>query len=349
MDELFAIPEGKLATLVVGSGWSSPRFLAGPENAVLAAACAALPTRPTWTSPLVIWGPSGSGKSLLLGGLERQALAACGETAARRLTAAEFAAELNRAHRADRLSVWRAALRQLEWFGLDDLESLGAFPSAQGELRHLLDALADRGAAVVITSRVAPAQASELEPGLRGRLLGGLPLGIAPASVEVLVEIARLHALGHDWKITEETVECLAREACGLPGRLITQLTLLAELTPEGRTVTVADAERHLALRRAATAPSLAGITRTTARQFGVSLAEMRGPSRRRSVVLARGIAMYFARRRAGLSLTEIGRYFAGRDHTTVLHQCQKLTRLSRSDRQVQALMLRVEEALDEA
>lgn len=349
MDELFAIPEGTFAATVAGRDDGPPWFLAGPENALLATACADCHARSCGSSPLVVWGPSGSGKSLLLASLERQALRAAGACAARRLTAAQFAAELNQAHRGERLPAWREGWRRLDWLGLDGLESLGSFPSAQAELRHLLDALATRGAVVVLTSRTAGGQASELEPGLRGRLWGGLPVGIAPASVEVLVEIGRRYVLRHDWRITEDTVERLARDACGLPGRLLTQLALLAELTPERRTLTAADAERHLALRRAAAAPSLAGIARTAARQFGVSLAEMRGPSRRRSVVLARGIAMFLARRRAGLSLTEIGRYFAGRDHTTVLHQCQKLTRLSRSDRQVQALVLRVEEALDEA
>ena len=70
---------------------------------------------------------------------------------------------------------------------------------------------------------------------------------------------------------------------------------------------------------------SIPVIAKTTARYFSTTLADLRSPSRRKSTVLARSIAMYLARQLAGKSLAEIGKNFGGRDHTTVLHSVRKI------------------------
>jgi chromosomal replication initiator protein len=66
-------------------------------------------------------------------------------------------------------------------------------------------------------------------------------------------------------------------------------------------------------------------VTEATARRFELSVADLKSHSRRRTVVAARDVAMLLARRVGGSTLQEIGRYFGGRDHTTVLHSCRKL------------------------
>jgi len=73
-------------------------------------------------------------------------------------------------------------------------------------------------------------------------------------------------------------------------------------------------------------------IALATARYFAQTLTELRSPSRRRAVVLARGVAMFLARQLTGSSLEQIGRYFGGRDHTTVMHGCGKTATLLKTD-----------------
>jgi chromosomal replication initiator protein len=78
--------------------------------------------------------------------------------------------------------------------------------------------------------------------------------------------------------------------------------------------------------------PSLHEIALATARHFSLRLSDLRSPARRRALVTARGVAIYLARHRTDESLLEIGRYFAGRDHTTVIHGCRKTEELLESD-----------------
>jgi chromosomal replication initiator protein len=73
-------------------------------------------------------------------------------------------------------------------------------------------------------------------------------------------------------------------------------------------------------------------IALLTARHFSLRLADLRSPVRRRALVTARGVAVYLARRLTGESLQQIGGYFGGRDHTTVMHSCRQTEELMKSD-----------------
>ena len=77
---------------------------------------------------------------------------------------------------------------------------------------------------------------------------------------------------------------------------------------------------------------TLAEIARATARYFDLTLADMKSPSRRQAVVAARGVAIYLARLLTSASLEQIGRYFGGRDHTTVLHGQRRTEKLMKRD-----------------
>ena len=89
---------------------------------------------------------------------------------------------------------------------------------------------------------------------------------------------------------------------------------------------------RYLAQRNRQRQPSLHEIALATARHFSLRLADLRSPVRRRALVTARGVAVYLARHFAGESLQEIGRYFGGRDHTTVMHSCRKTEEIVEGD-----------------
>ena len=81
--------------------------------------------------------------------------------------------------------------------------------------------------------------------------------------------------------------------------------------------------------------PTLEAIAKAAAKTFSVPLKDLRGPSRRRSVVTARGAAMYLARQLTARSLEQIGHHFGGRDHTTVLHSCRKTEALLKTEGEI--------------
>ena len=96
----------------------------------------------------------------------------------------------------------------------------------------------------------------------------------------------------------------------------------------------------------ASTEPSLHEIALATARHFSLRLADLRSPVRRRALVVARGVAVYLARQLTEDSLQQIGGYFGGRDHSTVMHSCRKTEELIGSDPAVREAVDRLKKTL---
>jgi chromosomal replication initiator protein len=113
-----------------------------------------------------------------------------------------------------------------------------------------------------------------------------------------------------------------SRSAAELSGLL---LSLRQATAVEGRAFDVAAVREALHRRDDGSTPSIKRVAEAAARRFGLTIADLKSQSRRRSVVAARDAAMLTARRLTSQTLAEIGKYFGGRDHTTVLHSCRKL------------------------
>jgi chromosomal replication initiator protein len=141
--------------------------------------------------------------------------------------------------------------------------------------------------------------------------------------------ILRQLAALNDVQLPEPVAQALAEGLSGtvpeLAGALL-QLMMPAEL--EGDEVDLETARQYLAERNLMRQPSLHEIALATARHFAIRLSDLRSPVRRRSLVAARGVAVYLARRLTHESLQQIGSYFGGRDHTTVMHSYRKTEEL---------------------
>jgi chromosomal replication initiator protein len=327
---------------------ASREFIAGAENRLAAVIVerllstlpdeASCPTSnsTTWPiySPLVIHGMPGTGKSHLARGL------AC-EWSRRRpadtvtcLTAAEFAGQFVESIEAKSVDAWRVRLRQPGLFVLEDLGQLVTRPAAQAELAQTLDALADCGAMVIVTSRVSTAELTCLSARLKSRLVAGLDVALELPGPAARTAIVEQWAAARNVTIVNSAARLLgvALSSCAAElGGVLSQLECAAA---DQRTPTIDEplVRRFLAERAAPRRASLNGIAISTARYFVLRVADLKSPSRRRTVVMARDVAMYLARQLTGKSLKQIGDYFGGRDHTTVLHGCHKTEDLIQSD-----------------
>jgi len=322
-----------------GADWDQPvakPFLAGPENQLIeAAVCAVLEGPSSCYNPLLIYGPTGTGKSHLAHGLaaawhDRRQRVEC-------ITATDFARGLADAYESQAVDDWRRRFRRVDLFVIEGLEQLADQAAAQEELISTLDSLLGEGSQVVATANSSARQLKGLLPGLQSRLSAGLVIPLAPPGPATrLVFLERL-AAGGEVPLEKAAARALAEGFKGTMPELIgavRQLELAAYV--DGQQIGLTAAKRFLADRGGAATPSLGEIAAATARCFGVSAGDMRSPSRARAVVTARNAAMYLGRLITGKSLQQIGRYFGGRDHTTVLHGCRKMEQLVKYDPAVQ-------------
>ncbi len=319
------------------------RFFAGPENALIEVAVqSVLADRTRRFNPLMVCGPSGTGKSHLACGIATQwrsmfrSRVVC-------LTAKEFARELADAFEVNAVVEFRTKYRECSLLTLEDVETLAGRSAAEVELIHTLDALLDRGSQIVLTASAPPARLHPLHPTLASRLGAGLVVTLSPPGVEVRTVLLRHLARCRHVELSEPVARVLAE---GVQGSVSELYGAFAELESRVRLdggEIDAESARHYIRRRAADeAPQLSVIAVHTARHFSLRLADLRGPSQRRAVVTARNVAMYLARLLTSHSLEQIGQYFGGRDHTTVLHGCRKTGSLLETDPAVQQAIQRL-------
>lgn len=310
-------------------------FVAGPENSLAATAIRPfLDGVATDYNPLVLYGPHGSGKSHLAHGLA--AWWRLNFPASRVIcqTAAEFA-EAHTAALADgRLEAWRDELRAVALLIVEDLGQLVSKRAAQEELLHAVDELVERGALVVVTARALPNHAPGLLSSLRSRLSAGLavPLALPGASARaaILERVAAVRGIS----LPKRTVRSLAQGLAGSVPELIAallELELQSQMT--AGSASPASLATFLSERDRTETPELRDVARLTARYFGLKVADLKSPLRRQPLVAARNVAMYLARQLSGKSLKQIGEFFGGRDHTTVIYGVGRVEKLLRRDR----------------
>jgi chromosomal replication initiator protein len=325
-----------------------PEFLAGPENRLVEAAVRSVLEGPTnGYNPLLFWGDKGTGKSHLVRGLATEWNARHPRRRALCTAAAEFARQLNNAVETQDTDELRNCYRRASLLVLEDIAWLAGQYEVQEELVHTLDAVLAAGGRVVLSASAAPARLAGIMPRLRSRLGCGLTVPLAApglsARLALLERLARLLEI----ELSESAARMLAE---GLPVTVPELHEALVELEArarlEGGKVTVDAARRLVALRRGGQEVGLRDIAAAAARLFQLKASELRSASRCRAVVTARSAAMYLARLLTTRSLEQIGRYFGGRDHTTVMHGCRKTEKLMKNDPAIHRAVDQLQEKL---
>ncbi|TWU29914.1 Chromosomal replication initiator protein DnaA [Bythopirellula polymerisocia] len=309
-------------------------FVAGPENRLPILALEHLLTGETdfdsnnWASPLVLVGPAGSGKSLLVRGIVRRWQPLLGEDCLAYLSAIDFARTLQTARSEGDLASFRIRLRTLKLLVLEDIHKLPPAIAIQHELRDLLDIYDESGATILCTSRVPPTAQQQLESGLRDRLAGSLVLWLNHPGTEARLELLKLVAVERETTINERQLRTLAESVTGPADHLLRSLREW-EVAPQ---VGANPANCR-------TPPSAKEVVAVVARYFNLTQAALKGPARRKTLVFARAIVVYLLRTLTPISYVDIGRALGNRDHTTIMHAMTSIQKSLARDSQTQTIL----------
>ncbi|TFV72890.1 chromosomal replication initiator protein DnaA [Blastococcus sp. CT_GayMR19] len=308
-------------------------FVIGNSNRFAHAAAVAVAEAPARAyNPLFIYGESGLGKTHLLHAIGHYAARMFPNVRVRYVSTEEFTNEFINLVHSGRAEEFRRRFRDIDFLLIDDIQFLERAERTQEEFFHTFNTLHNASKQIVITSDRAPKKLTTLEDRLRTRFEWGLITDVQAPDLETRIAILRKKAWGERLQVPDAVLEFIASKVQTnireLEGALI-RVTAFASLNKQQVDLPLAELVlKDLISDEQGPQITAAIIMAATAEYFSVTMEELQGANRSRTLVNARQIAMYLCRELTELSLPRIGASFGGKDHTTVMHAVKKITNL---------------------
>ncbi|MDR7481611.1 MAG: chromosomal replication initiator protein DnaA [Armatimonadota bacterium] len=326
-------------------------FVVGAGNRFAHAAALAVAEAPAKAyNPLFIYGGVGLGKTHLLQAIGHRVLYNASVARVAYVSSEKFTNELINAIRDDKTVDFRNRYRNVDVLLIDDIQFLAGKERTQEEFFHTFNTLHEANRQIIITSDRPPKEIPTLEDRLRSRFEWGLIADIQPPDLETRIAILKKKAETDNITIPDEVAEFVAQRVHSnireLEGALVRVVAYAALTRAPITTELAADVLRDLLPPAHARTLTIPVIQRVVAEFFGIRLEDMRAKRRTKGVAFPRQVAMYLARELTDASLPHIGDEFGGRDHTTVMHACQRVRETLNKDVHLAASLKRLMETL---
>ena len=307
-------------------------FVVGSNNRLAHAAALSVAERPGHSyNPLFVYGGSGLGKTHLMHAIGHAVIARHPKKRVAYATSEKFTNEFINSIRAQKGEDFRERYRRIDVLLIDDIQFIAGKEGTQEEFFHTFNAIHEEGKQIVISSDRPPKAITQLEDRLRSRFEWGLIADISTPDLETRIAILRAKAEAQNVAVPPPVIDFLAQRIVSnireLEGAL-TRIVAYAALQASPVTTQLAQEVLQNILynpQRKTLSPER--IAETVARYYGVPLDQLKGRARDKQVVLPRQIAMYLMREETEAPLLRIGEVLGGRDHSTVLHGCEKIER----------------------
>lgn len=327
------------------------RFIVGSSNRLAHAACLAVADHPAMAyNPLFLYGGVGLGKTHLLHAIGNSILDRDPEINVLYVSSEKFTNDLINAIRRQQTEEFRIRYRNIDVLLIDDIQFIAGKDATQEEFFHTFNTLHSAVKQIVMSSDRPPKAIVTLEERLRSRFEWGLIVDIQPPDLETRTAILRAKGEQIKIHIPSEVIDFLAHKIQSNIRELegcLNRVAAYAELHRIPITVDVAVAALAELLddsHRKRITPEM--ILKAVSEYYSVETRVLQGRGRSRNIVVPRQVAMYLLREETGCSLVEIGALLGGRDHTTVMYGCDKITEEINSDSRLRNEVLAIREKL---
>lgn len=315
-------------------------FIEGKSNQLARAASLQASQNPGKSyNPLFIYGGVGLGKTHLMQAIGHSILQQSPVANIAYLHSERFVADMVKALQHNVINDFKRHYRSVDALLIDDIQFFAGKERSQEEFFHTFNHLLEGQHQIVLTCDRYPKEVNGLEERLKSRFGWGLTVAIEPPELETRVAILNKKALRNGVTLPDEVAFFIAkrfrsnvRELEGALNRVIANSNLT------GRPITLEFAQEALRdlLLIQDKQVTIENIQKTTAEYYKIRVADLLSKRRNRSVARPRQIAMALSKELTGHSLPEIGDAFGGRDHTTVLHACRKISSLRKTEQKIE-------------
>ena len=326
-------------------------FVTGKSNELARAAALQVSSNPGTTqyNPFFIYGGVGLGKTHLMNAIGNNILRQNPKAKILYLHSEKFVADMVRALQHNKIDSFKKFYRSADALLIDDIQFFAGKERSQEEFFHTFNALLEGSCQIVLTCDRYPKAVNGLDDRLKSRFGWGLTQSIEPPELETRVAILQKKAAtigtSLDTEVAFFIAKCIQSNVRELEGAL-RRVVANAQFT--GKEITLAFAKEALQdlISLQNSMVSIENIQKTVANYYKIRIADLLSAKRNRSLARPRQLAMSLAKELTNHSLPEIGDAFGGRDHTTVLHACKKISEVCLTDNKIKEDLINLRRAL---
>lgn len=318
-------------------------FVVGSNSNLAYAAAKAIAEEPTKYNPFLIYGGPGLGKTHLMHAIGHRIKEKNPSARILYVTCEQFTNDLILAIQNKKNEEFRNRYRHVDVLLVDDIQFIAGKTASQEEFFHTFNALQAASKQIVLTSDLHPQYMSTLEERLKSRFIAGLSYDIQLPNLETRVAILKSKLAADRIAMDDDAIFFIAniRDANvrELEGYL-TRVLSYSSLTGEPITVKLCEIALHdIMPKEVSQEITIESITDSVALYYGVRVEDLLSKKKSQNIAFARMVAMYLCRKYTDKSLKEIGHFYGGRDHTTVMHGNERITELTRTDPQMRSAL----------
>lgn len=334
----------------LNSKYTFDTFVIGKGNQMAHAAALVVSEEPgTIYNPLFFYGGVGLGKTHLMHAIGHQFLSINPDKTIKYVTSETFANDFISSIQNRTQEEFRQKYRTVDLLLVDDIQFFADKEGTQEEFFHTFNALYDERKQIVLTSDRLPNEIPKLQERLVSRFAWGLSVDITPPDLETRIAILRKKADAERLEIPNDTLSYIAGQIDSnireLEGALVRVQAFATMNNQEITTSLAADALKSM-IKQSDKEVTISKIQEEVARFYQITVDDLKGRRRVKTIVIPRQIAMYLARELTEASFPKIGDEFGGKDHTTVLHAHEKITKAVTEDAKMKREISEIKERL---